>query len=441
MSQVSSSFLSYYDERDDSTNATEYYDIDDVDNDGSYEEYDEPEDHDNECIDMSGIPEDATFEEPELACMLENLQNGKKGSSKGFQRGKKGWSKGESHDVLKAGKGGRPENCKQVRWKLQSDRVNRGWKDQPAHGTNKGRGRSQLAQMDDLLARTRWFKCGELGHLTKDCPQNKEPTTKSETFFSGMVYNDSCNVHPRNEFCAGHCRDNYHLVSLETIVQVFLVTTVLVFLETILVLVTLETNPVLTMTLETNAVCMLILETLCVLKLTFGPVMRQSRTRVRPVCYRPVRQRIRRIQEVQRVTAGNNSWDQYDYRDKWTDVWKSGHDGNRWIHGWNEYYHGDVWTDAWRERNSGFVCQHNDDNLTDAWNKCKPDDEWRASHWETSSWSSSHWETSGMERRRRVQRRSQTTAVVKSFLLRDNEHGPVDQLPLQVRCRCHFLWN
>ena len=91
----------------------------------------------------------------------------------------------------------------------------------------------------------------------------------------------------------------------------------------------------------------------------------------------------------------NNSWDRYDYRDKWTDVWKDGHDGNRWIHGWNEYYHGDVWTDAWRERNSGFVCQHNDDDLTDAWNKCKPDDEWRASHWETSSWSSSHWETSG----------------------------------------------
>ena len=27
--------------------------------------------------------------------------------------------------------------------------------------------------------------------------------------------------------------------------------------------------------------------------------------------------------------------------------------------------------------------------------KCKPDDEWRACHWETSSWSSSHWETSG----------------------------------------------
>ena len=84
----------------------------------------------------------------------------------------------------------------------------------------------------------------------------------------------------------------------------------------------------------------------------------------------------------------NNSWDRYDYRDKWSDVW-------RWIHGWNEHYHGDDWTDAWRERNSGFVRQHNDDNSTDVWSKCKSDDEWRASHWETSSWSSSHWETSG----------------------------------------------
>ena len=57
----------------------------------------------------------ATFEEPEFACMLENLHMGKKGSSKGFGRGKKGWSKGESRDVLKAGKGGRPENYNQVR--------------------------------------------------------------------------------------------------------------------------------------------------------------------------------------------------------------------------------------------------------------------------------------------------------------------------------------
>ena len=79
----------------------------------------------------------------------------------------------------------------------------------------------------------------------------------------------------------------------------------------------------------------------------------------------------------------NNSWDRYDYRDKWTDVWKDGHDGNRWTHGWNEHYYGDDWTDAWRERNSCFVRQHNDDNSTDEWSKCKPDDEWRASHWET----------------------------------------------------------
>ena len=211
MSQIPSSFTSYYDEWDDSTNATEHYDTDDhddVDNDECYDEYNEPEDHDNDWIDMSGIPEDATFDEPELACMLESLQKGKKGSGKGFRRGKKGWSKCESRDVLKAGKGGRPENYKQVRWKLQSDRLNRGWKDQPAHGTNKGRGRSQLAQMGDLLARTRCFKCGELGHLAKECPHSKETTTNSETFFSGMFYINSCNVQPRNRFWADRCRDN-----------------------------------------------------------------------------------------------------------------------------------------------------------------------------------------------------------------------------------------
>ena len=211
MSQISSSFPSYYDEWDDSTNATEYYDIDDMTMSTTMSitmSTTNPK-----TMTMTGSTclaslRTQTFEEPELVCMLESLQKGKKGSGKGFRRGKKGWSKGESRDVLKAGKGGRPENYKQVRWKLQSDRLNRGWKDQPAHGTNKGRGRSQLAQMDDLLARTRCFKCGELGHLAKECPQNKETTTNSETFFSGMVYINSCNVHPRNRFWADRCRDN-----------------------------------------------------------------------------------------------------------------------------------------------------------------------------------------------------------------------------------------
>ena len=129
-----------------------------------------------------------TFEEPELACMLENLQKGKKGSSKGFREGKNGWNKDESRHILKTGKGGR--------LKLQSDRLNRGWKDQPAHGTNKGRGRSQLAQVDDLLARTRCFKCGELGHLAKDLPSEQGIHHKFRYF------------HQRNGFCADHCRNN-----------------------------------------------------------------------------------------------------------------------------------------------------------------------------------------------------------------------------------------
>ena len=131
---------------------------------------------------MSGIPEDATFEEPELACMLESLQKGKKGSGKGFRRGKKGWSKGESRDVLKTGKGGRPENYKQVRWKLQSDRLNRGWKDQPAHGTNKKRGRSQLAQMDNLLARTPLFQMWRVGASCEGMPSEQGNNHKFRDF-------------------------------------------------------------------------------------------------------------------------------------------------------------------------------------------------------------------------------------------------------------------
>ena len=268
MRQVSSSFPSHHDEWDDSADATEYYDIDDhngIDNDGYHNEYDKHEDHDGEWIDMSVIPDDSTFQEPELACMLEDLSRRAERGRARVSEGKKGWSKGESRDVLKfskkeAGKGGRPENYKHVRLKLQSDRLNRGWRDQPAHGTNKGRGCPQLAQVDDLLARTRCFKCGELGHLARDCPQNKELTTNSETFFSGMVCNDSCNVLLETIFV---------LITPVTIL-------VLVFLETTFVLGTLETNPALTMTLETNPVLTLILETGCVLKVAFKEMTKLS---------------------------------------------------------------------------------------------------------------------------------------------------------------------
>ena len=88
-----------------------------------HEEYDEPEDHDGEWIDMSGIPEDATFEELELACMLESSRRAKRDQAKVSAEAIKAGARGESRDVLKAGKGGRPENYKQVRLKLQSDRL------------------------------------------------------------------------------------------------------------------------------------------------------------------------------------------------------------------------------------------------------------------------------------------------------------------------------
>ena len=71
---------------------------------------------------------------------------------------------------------------------------------QPARGTNKGRERPQLAQVDDLLARPRCFKCGHVGHLARDCPENEDLVASSETFFSGMVCDEpSTDGDSRNE--------------------------------------------------------------------------------------------------------------------------------------------------------------------------------------------------------------------------------------------------
>ena len=146
MSQVSSSFPSYDDDWDDSTNATEYYDIDDhnaVDNDVYYDEYDEPEDHDGGGSTCLASLRTLRSKSRSWPVCWRTSRMAKRGRAKVSGEAKKGWSKGESGDVLKlstmeAGKGGRPENYKQVRVKLQSDRLIRGWRDQPAHGTNKG---------------------------------------------------------------------------------------------------------------------------------------------------------------------------------------------------------------------------------------------------------------------------------------------------------------
>ena len=210
MSQTSSSYPSFNDDWTDSTYVTEYYDMydyHDTEDDGHEDEYNEFEDYDSEWIDMSDIPENLTFEEPELACILENLQKGRKGSGKYHRKGRKVFGKGEFRDKKGFGKGefrdkegvkgNRPENYKQVRLKLQGDRLNRGWRDQPTRAMYKGRYRPQFVHVDDLLTRTRCFKCGELGHLARNCSQkkeddpslfigDKETVTESETFFSAL---------------------------------------------------------------------------------------------------------------------------------------------------------------------------------------------------------------------------------------------------------------
>ena len=66
-----------------------------------------------------------------------------------------------------------------------------------------------------------------------------------------------------------------------------------------------------------------------------GPVQQQNKATVGPACYR--------VSETKKHPKGsardswNNSWDRYDYRDKWTDVWKSDHDGTG-THVWNDHY-------------------------------------------------------------------------------------------------------
>ena len=79
-------------------------DYHDTEGDGYEDEYNEFEDYDSEWIDMSDIPQDLTFEEPELACILGNLKKGRKGSGKYHRKARKGFGKGEFRDK-EGGKG------------------------------------------------------------------------------------------------------------------------------------------------------------------------------------------------------------------------------------------------------------------------------------------------------------------------------------------------
>ena len=142
--------------------------------DGGYEdEYNEFGDLDGDWIDMSGIPENQTIEEPELACITENLHQGRMESGKDHRKVEKVFGKGEFRDK-EGGKGNRPENYKQVRLKLQGYRLNRGWKEQPTWDTYKGRSRPHFAKVEDLLTRTRCFKCGGIGASCEELFSEKE---------------------------------------------------------------------------------------------------------------------------------------------------------------------------------------------------------------------------------------------------------------------------
>ena len=186
MNQASSSYPSFNDDWTDSTYVIEYYDMDDHRDteDGGYEdEYNEFEDYDGEWIDMSGIPENQTFEEPELACILENLQKAKRSLGRIIVKARRALAKASS-ETRRVAKATAPKTT-----------------GNPTRGTSKGRSRPHFAQVDDLLTRTRCFKCGELGHLARNCSQKKEDdsslssgdkdvVTGSEAFFSGMVCDD-----------------------------------------------------------------------------------------------------------------------------------------------------------------------------------------------------------------------------------------------------------
>ena len=276
MSQVSSSFPSYYDEWDDSTNATEYHDIDDhdaVDNDGYYDDYDEPEDYDGEWIDMSGIPEDATFEGLELACLLESLQKGKKRDRARV-----------SGEARKAGARVSPVIfCNSQPRKLARAVVlkttNRFDRSCRAIVLTKAGETSQLMDgTKDVVAHSwlRWMISSLAPVVSNVESWSISRRTARRTRNRTHIPRLSSVVWLTTTPALFILETTFVLVSKRLCWLVFLETIVLVFLKPILVLVTLETNPVLTMTLETNPVRMLILVTGCVLKLTFKEMMKPS---------------------------------------------------------------------------------------------------------------------------------------------------------------------
>ena len=186
MTQASSSYPSFHDDSTDSTYVAEYYDMDDHYDaeDGGYEDkYNEFEDYDGEWIRRS--------QNRSWPAFWKISRKAKRGLGRISGKARRVLAKGEFPDK-EGGKGNRPENDKQVQLKLQGVRLNRGWRHQATRATSKGRSRPHFAQVDDLLTLTRCFKCGEVGHLARNCSQKKE---------------DDLSLFQRRQMCSHRIRD------------------------------------------------------------------------------------------------------------------------------------------------------------------------------------------------------------------------------------------
>ena len=161
-----------------------------------------------------------------------------------------------------------------------------------------------------------------------------------------------------------------------------------------------------------------------------GPVLRQSKTRVRPVCCRPVRQRIRLNQEVRRVTVGTIDG-------AGMTIVTSGLTSGRMVTmATDGFMAGTSTTTAIAGRMLGesvilALCVNTMMTTRQMRGACANLMMVACESLGNEQWELEPLGDERMERYRRVQQRSQRTDAVKSFIFRGKEHETVDQLPLQ----------